>query len=113
MKRARPKVVQTSTAIGQPGPKGVALDPLGDPILVIRPAMPEMALAVAAVALERNDKDLIDRLPQEVEDYTVVGWLSARGSPQFIVDEHGKKIGDLVAGDSLVTMHPKGGGEAS
>jgi len=43
------------------------LDERGARMMVWRPDKPELALAIAKAAQERNDTDLLDRLPDEVE----------------------------------------------
>lgn len=73
------------------------------PVMVARPTDPEKALALAKVALERNDIELFQRLPERVGEgnYTFVGWLSLDG--RRVVNEAGETIDELKAGDSLVT----------
>jgi hypothetical protein len=79
----------------------IAIAEDGLPLSVIRPANPALAIAIAKVAVAKQDGALFQRLPVEVSDYTFVGWLSA--DKRCIVDENGKRIGDLQAGDSFVT----------
>jgi hypothetical protein len=86
------KVVSTPSQIGEPGPGGIAIDPEGERIAVIRPDKAELALAIAAVALKKNDGELLDHLPDLVGGYTFAGWLSAEGHPQFIVDDQGRFV---------------------
>jgi hypothetical protein len=107
----RGHVIAAPVKIGRPGPNGIAIDPHGTRIAVIRPAEPKLAMAMAEVALKHNDKALFERMPEEVKDYTFAGWLSApsRSRPQCIVDEQGHKIGELVAGDSLVSLQNDSG----
>jgi hypothetical protein len=73
----------------------------GRPLLVIRPNNPALALSVAKVALDKNDPALLERLPQEVGDYTVQGWL---GPDSTLLDRDGRVIGKCKPGDSFVTM---------
>jgi hypothetical protein len=76
--------------------------PNGQPMAVIRPANPRLALAMAVVAVQKNDADLFARLPGEVGNYTCVGWL-AEGTDGVIVDDEGHPIDKLRAGDSMVS----------
>ena len=73
----------------------------GLPILVIRPDNPKLALAIAQVALKRQDKALLDRLPDEVGKYTFVGYLAEGG--RNILNADCRVIGEIQPGDSLVT----------
>lgn len=72
----------------------------GQPLMVIRPANPALALSVAQVALDKQDTALLDRLPEEVGDYTIQGWLGERGR---LLDQNGDVIGKCKPGDSFVT----------
>jgi hypothetical protein len=77
----------------------------GSLLQVIRPDDPEMAIAIAEIALAKQDGALLGRLPQEVGGYTFVGYAAAikRGGEVFIVDLQMKVLGKLQRGDSIVT----------
>lgn len=79
--------------------------PDGQRMQVIRPKNPQLALAIARVALARQDMALMNRLPEEVgiESYTLVGFLGRRGKRTGILDERGNVVGELKAGDSFVS----------
>lgn len=73
----------------------------GEPLSVIRPANPKLALALATVCVQQQDAGLFQRLPSEVGDYTIQGWLGVNGK---ILDRDGRTIGELEPGDSFVTL---------
>jgi len=80
----------------------------GQRMQVIRPKDPSLAVHLAETSLANRDAALLVRLPGIVEDaagtYTFVGYLARRAEGQpCIVDEHGKFVGELEAGDSFVT----------
>jgi len=77
----------------------------GQQMKIIRPDNPELAMAIAKVAVEKNDHALFDRLPAEVGDYTFVGFaaLDRAKSRAVVVDARGKYLEDMRAGDSFVT----------
>ena len=83
-------------------------DEQGRPMQVIRPKDPKLAVDLAKVAADTNDKALFDRLPGIVEDaagnYTYMGLLAKRASgPPCIVDEKGRFIAELAPGDSFTS----------
>jgi hypothetical protein len=80
------------------GPYGLAAD--GECLAVVRPQRPELAIAIANVALAKQDTTVLEQLPDD--DYTFVGWLSADGTR--VLDEEGRAVGELQRGDSLVTL---------
>jgi hypothetical protein len=75
----------------------------GEPLMVIRPSNPTLALQLAKIAVEKNDKALFDRLPNEVglDNYTIQGWLGPKGK---LLDRDGNVIGECKPGDSFITM---------
>jgi hypothetical protein len=70
---------------------------------VIRPSNPTLALQLAKIAVEKNDGDLFQRMPQEVglDGYIVQGWLGPKGK---LLDRDGNVIGECKPGDSFITM---------
>lgn len=83
-------------------PRAILKAPSGAPMRVIRPEHPRLALALATVSVAHNDPSLFARIPEEAGTYTFVGWL-AEGTDGVLVDEHGRPIGRLEPGDSLVS----------
>lgn len=80
----------------------------GEQIQVVRPDNAAIPLALAEVAAARNDKYALERLPLEAEaqgvSYRVIGYLATRNNgKQCVVDADGNFVGELVAGDSLVS----------
>lgn len=73
----------------------------GKKMMVMRPSDPEKAVKIALEAQKANDADRFLNLPEEVGDYTFVGYLSAEG--RQILDENGAVVGDVQKGDSFVT----------
>jgi hypothetical protein len=75
------------------------------PLQVIRPDDPELALAIAKVALEKKDGALLGRLPAEVGRYTFMGYAAQAPSRKvvLIVDLEMKVLGEMRRGDSFVT----------
>jgi len=85
------------------GKDGIHRAPDGRRMAILRPDDPGKALAIAEQALKRQDRELLADLPNRAGcKYTFVGWLSS-AAPQHIVDERGRRIGDLQPGDSFVT----------
>jgi len=86
--------------------------PDGQPMLVVRPSNPELALKLAEKAVEEQDADLFASLPDTVEqaggEYTFVGYLASRlGSlkgSRCIVDDKGAYVGEIQAGDSFISQ---------
>jgi hypothetical protein len=85
----------------------------GQPMAVIRPSDPKLALALAETALKEQNSDLLADLPSIVEEsgaeYTLVGYAAHRlGSLKepkaCIVDEKKNYVGELQPGDSFVTL---------
>jgi len=80
----------------------IALSPdTHEPLAVIRPKDPKIALALSKTALDANDEKLFQSM-LEAQDYTFVGWLEVGG--KRIIDKGGKEIGELQPGDSFVTL---------
>lgn len=73
----------------------------GERMQVIRPDSPALALAVAKVALDHNDAALLERLPEEVGEYTFIGYLAV--VEPYVVDETGEIVDVVKPGDSFVT----------
>lgn len=72
-----------------------------EPLAVIRPKNPEVALALAKTALDNQDQKLVDSM-LEAQDYTFLGWLEVGG--ENIIDKDGKPLGKPQPGDSFVTL---------
>jgi hypothetical protein len=79
----------------------------GKPMLVLRPKDPRLALSLAEIAVQKQSQQLLDELPEIVSnasgDYTFMGYLAKDRKQIWIADENGKRLGDVVAGDSFVT----------
>jgi hypothetical protein len=78
----------------------------GLPLMVIRPKDPVMALRIAKIAFEKQDMDLLDRLPNEVgaDSYTFLGYAAQdKKGKSAIVTKDGVWVGTLEPGDSFVT----------
>jgi len=85
-----------------PTPTGMAIMVRnGRKMMVMRPADPEKAIRVALEAQKANDVDRLLNLPEEVGDYTFVGYASADG--HYILAEDGTVIEKIKRGDSFVT----------
>jgi len=79
----------------------------GRQMMVLRPGDPALALQLAQLALQNKDGDLFARIPEQVENYTFVGWLPVTRPdvpPGYVVDEDGFIIDDVKPGDSFVTL---------
>ena len=82
----------------------------GLPLMVIRPKDPAMALRIAKIAFEKQDMDLLDRLPNEVgaDSYTFLGYAARdKRGRSAIVTKEGVWVGELEPGDSFVTKSEK------
>jgi len=78
----------------------------GLPLGVIRPKDPAMALRIAAIAFEKQDADLMARLPEEVgaDSYTFLGYAARdKKGRSAIVTKDGVWVAALEPGDSYVT----------
>lgn len=77
----------------------------GRPLMVIRPSMPKLALALAKKALGSRDPRALEKVALKVEQaggrYTFVGYL-ANGKPR-VLDWDGNDLGATESGDSFVT----------
>lgn len=75
-------------------------------MMVARPQDPQKAIRIAKEAAAQNDVARLANLMDEVgiETYTIVGYLSA--DDRIILDESGKQIGAIEAGDSFLTIPP-------
>jgi len=74
----------------------------GRPMLVIRPDDPEKAVRIAQETANANNIARFKGLPEEVGEYTVVGYASE--DARKIVDKMGNVIGEIKRGDSFITM---------
>jgi hypothetical protein len=87
----------------------VAVDDHGQPLVVLRPDKPEIALAISKEALATNDVKRLDNLLTEAESkgvqYTFAGWLAVGGKD--VIDKDGKIIDHTKPGDSFVTIAEK------
>lgn len=72
----------------------------GERLAVVRPKRPEVAIAIAHIAMHKQDGSVLEELPGE--DYTFAGWLSADG--KHLLDTEGKTVGEPQRGDSLITF---------
>jgi hypothetical protein len=79
---------------------------LGRRLAFLRPAKPEVSLALGRKAMETNDGSLLEQLPEEAGPYTFVGWVSADGKQAL--DDEGEVVGKPEAGDSIVTLKDDG-----
>ena len=75
--------------------------PTGEPLVVIRPKDAGLALKLTKMALESQDSEAFQAILQ-AQTYTVMGFLSDKPAG-FIVDETGKVLEKLKAGDSFTT----------
>lgn len=78
-------------------------------VLVVRPSDPALAMKIANEALANQDRETLARLQTLVEEaggtYTFVGFLARRpGGAACIVDTDCKVLGELVPGDSFVSI---------
>lgn len=91
-------------AIATHGILEIAKSPTGEDLLVVRPKNPALALAIARVAVDKNDADLFQRLPSEVGEYTFVGYLAyGKGGTPFAINENGAILDRIEPGDSFIT----------
>ncbi len=80
----------------------------GRPLAVIRPKNPALAIQIARVAIDQNDKELWDCLPAKAGEYTFIGWLPfpREGVPEgYVVDDEGLIVDEMQPGDSFVTLN--------
>ena len=75
----------------------------GDRIMVLRPADPVAALAIAKDALASQDTNALARIVEELP-HTFAGYLGE--DRKSVVDDSGSVLGSLEAGDSFVAMLP-------
>ena len=84
-------------------------DEHGVRIVVIRPQTRELqvlAVELGKKALETQDQELFQSIPQQIKDYTFVGWLSAsKGSANqcFILNRDGSIREMVKPGDSFIS----------
>ena len=82
----------------------------GKPLAVIRPQNPAFAIALAEIALKKQDTTLFANLPEEIGHYTFVGWVAtykANVLQGYIIDKDGWIIDKLQPGDSFVTLNDR------
>jgi len=77
----------------------------GRPLAVLRPAKPDVAMALVKAALSSGNPSLFEEgLPEkECGPYTFVGWLASTPGG-ILVDGEGNEVGHTQAGDSFVTL---------
>lgn len=83
----------------------IMTDNKGVPTQVLRPATEELkqtAIILAKIAADKQDKELFDRIPSEINDYIFAGYLAV-GPDGIIVDIDGKEIDRVQPGDSFAT----------
>lgn len=85
----------------------------GQPMAVIRPSNPTLALSLAQTALKEQNSEMLNDLPKIVEEagatYRLIGIAAYRlGSLKkpnvCIVDEKKNYVGELEPGDSFVGL---------
>ena len=85
--------------------KKVAWSADGDgPLAVVRPAKPEVAVALAKAALASQNASALEHLPHDLcGPYTFAGWL-CKADPSKLLDNDGKECGSVEPGDSFITI---------
>jgi hypothetical protein len=80
-------------------------------IVAARPAVPAAHVAIAKLALERNDEKILSSVLDET--FTFAGFVAEGGSYCLLVDNDGNVIGRLQPGDSLIDETAVEKGDAS
>lgn len=91
---------QKPPAVTRLGRKLIVFDG-SEPLIVIRPADPELALRLVKDCVETNDPELFAKIVLQEQDYTYRGFLGKNGK---ILDENGRYLELLKPGDSFVTV---------
>jgi hypothetical protein len=77
----------------------------GKRVAVIRPSDPAKALELTQACIDSNDAARFAQLPNELQDagvrYSFAGWASLHSAR--LLDEEGRDIGAMEAGDSMVS----------
>jgi hypothetical protein len=79
----------------------------GGPLACMRPAKPEVAIALARAALSSQDSSAIEHLLEALcGPYTFAGWL-CKADPNKLLDNEGKEVDEVKPGDTFVTFGEK------
>lgn len=91
--------------------------PNGRRMCVTRTADPQKVIALSRAAVEANEKAIAAGRPPVDADFddivaqcggaTFVGFYGRRGLLYAIVDEHGRKVGDIQPGDGFAEWIPE------